>query len=325
VNLEISNAQGEGKNIDFDGQIELKNCSFNTSPIITAANAKFNEIHGSYKPGVGLAATTAELVTADFRLNGKLLTNARTDNIGYRPDRPCWLADDLAADCYNGTLAGRFELQQPDSGLWEYQLQSGFADIDLEQFLLDTEVPENLIGRNHTARNDCTSGNMHGSVCAHGRLGSSDSRIGRCRLEITDMKLGRLSPLVKLLNVLKLTQPTDFAFKQMLVDSYVNHDKLFFQKLDLAGHALAFSGSGFMDLKNNSLNLTLTARGRRLASAEPDVLQSLREGLGRAVVRMDVSGTLYDPQVTTTALPIIKQSLQILGTKPLRPAGQIVD
>ncbi len=323
VNLKISNAQGEGKNIDFDGQIELKNCSFNTSPIITEANAKFDKIRGSYKPGVGLDATTAELVTADFRLNGKLLTNARTDNIGYHPDRPGWLADDWVADCHNGTLAGKFELQQLDSGIWEYQLQSGFADIDLKQFLLDSEVPENLTDRNHTVKNDCTTGTMHGSVCAYGRLDSSDSRIGRCRLAITDMKLGRLSPLAKLLSVLKLTHPTDFAFQQMLVDSYMKHDKLFFHKLDISGQSLAFSGSGFMNLQNNNLNLTLTARGRRLASAEPDVLQSLREGLGLAVVRMDISGTLNDPQVTTTALPVIKQSLQILGTRPLRPDGKM--
>ena len=323
VKLEISNDLAGGRSINFDGRIELKNCSFNTSPVITKAYAKFDKVRGSYSRALGLGATTARLVTADFRLKAKALTNAAAEGITYHPDGRTWLADNLVADCYDGTVTGKFQLKQADTGTWEYQLQSGFADIDLKQFLLDPEESENPAAaeqaqqnQNRTAGNDCTTGRMHGSLSAYGRLGSSDSRIGRCRLAITDMKLGKMSPLAKLLNVLKLTQPADFAFEQMLMDSYINHDKLFFQKFDLSGQALAFSGSGFMDLQNNSLDLTLTARGRRLASAEPDVLQSLTEGLGHAVVRMDINGTLYDPKVTTTALPVIKQSLQILGTKP---------
>lgn len=132
------------------------------------------------------------------------------------------------------------------------------------------------------------------------------------------MRLGKLSPMAKLLYVLKLTEPMDFAFDQMLVDSYIKHDRLFFQKLDLSGQAIAFNGAGWMNLQDQNLDLVLTARGRRLATAQPSVLQSLGEGLGYAVVRMEVAGKLYDPDVTTRTLPVIAESLQILGTEPVR-------
>ncbi|MCK4858941.1 MAG: hypothetical protein KAS87_00085, partial [Candidatus Omnitrophica bacterium] len=90
---------------------------------------------------------------------------------------------------------------------------------------------------------------------------------------------------------------------------------VFFEKFDLSGEAIAFNGSGWMDLQTRDVDLSLTVRGRRLAAAEPSILQSLAEGLGGGVVRMEVSGNAYDPQVEIKTLPVIKDSLKILGTK----------
>jgi hypothetical protein len=120
------------------------------------------------------------------------------------------------------------------------------------------------------------------------------------------------------LDVLKLTEPKDFVFEQMLVDSYIKHNRLFFEQVDLSGRTVAFNGSGWMDLRDQSLDLTLTARGRRGAGAEPSVLQSLTEGLGSAVVRMEVTGNVHDPIVTTKTLPVIEDTLEILGTRPAK-------
>jgi hypothetical protein len=81
-----------------------------------------------------------------------------------------------------------------------------------------------------------------------------------------------------------------------------------------------------MDLPTEEINLTLAARGPRVAagpstpgSSNPmdriwEPLQSLTEGLGGAVVRMEVTGTASNPHVQTKALPVIEDSLRILGT-----------
>ena len=103
----------------------------------------------------------------------------------------------------------------------------------------------------------------------------------------------------------------------MVVDSYIKQDKLFIEKFDLSGDSVAFNGDGLLDLQNKNINLTLTARGRRLASDEPSVLQSLTDTLSLAVMRMNVGGKYYDPEVTTTTLPVIRDTLGILGTEPL--------
>ena len=245
--------------------------------------------------------------TADnLRIKGKSLTRLRADTY-YDPSRQSWMTKNLVADCYGGRLAGKFELKRSTEAALEYLLQVGFDNIDLKQFLSDTNPKE-------SPRNNHTSGKMSGLLSVAGRTGESLPYIGRCRLQITDMQVGRLSPLAKLLSVLKLTEPKDFAFEQMLVDSYIKHNRLFLEQLDLSGKAIAFNGSGRIDLQSRNADLVLFARGRRLATAEPSILQSLTEGLGHAVVRMEVTGNVYDPQVTTTTLPVIKEAVGILGT-----------
>jgi hypothetical protein len=102
----------------------------------------------------------------------------------------------------------------------------------------------------------------------------------------------------------------------MFVDSYIKHNSLLVKKLDLSGRSVAFYGSGQMDLQTQNVDLTLIARGRRLATATPSIWQSLTEALGQGVVRMDVAGNLYDPKITTKTLPVIEGTLQILGAKP---------
>ena len=156
---------------------------------------------------------------------------------------------------------------------------------------------------------------MDGSLSINAHTGDISSRIGTCRLAISDMQVGQLSPLGKLLQVLKLTEPQDYAFDQMFLDSYIRRNDLLVKKLDLSGQAVAFFGSGRMDIKTRDVDLVLYARGRRLATDEPSIWQSLTEGLGQAVVRMEVTGDFYDPKVTTKTLPLIGETLKFLGSK----------
>jgi len=262
---------------------------------------------GRLKPSAGDIVLTAETL----RIKGKSLTNLKAD-VYYDRRLQSWLTKNLIADCYGGRLTGKCELKQPTDVPWEYLLQMGFDNIDLKQFLSDARPGE-------TNCDSHTSGKMSGSLSVSAAVGGTLSRIGRCRLRITDMQVGKLSPMAKLLHVLKLTETKDFAFERMLVDSYIKNDRIFIKQLDLSGEAIAFNGSGQVDMQSQNVDLTLTARGRRLATAEPSVLQSLTEGLGQGVVRMDITGNVYDPQVTTTTLPVIKGTLQILGTKPTTP------
>ena len=308
-NISLSHTDDGQKSIDFDGDVIFNNSSFKTSGVRTKLNATLRT-KGTYKTGEGLSSFQGAFNGGTLKIQGKSFTNLKAD-IFYDPDSHHWSTQGLIADCYGGKLKGKLEFKQPAEQLSEYVLQTGFDNIDLKQFLADTDsgqAPE----QGHT------SGKMNGSLSLNAMLGDNSSRIGTCKLSIIYMQVGKLSPLAKILRVLQLSGPEDYAFDRMFVDSYIKQDGLFVQKLDLAGQSLAFFGSGWMDLKTRSIELALTARGKRLATDDPSILQSLTEGLGQAVVRMDVTGDFYDPRVTTKTLPLIEQTLNIFGHKPAK-------
>jgi len=322
ITVKIAGAEDGEKIIDYNGLFKFKDCNFNTSAILIELNARLNT-RGLYKTGNGFQSCQAIFSADSLRIKGKAFTSLKAD-IYYDPNQKRWFTENLIADCYGGRLTGKFEFAQPTETHLEYLLQASFKQVDLKQFLLDSEAQETHLEtpsgtrppktRNHSYY---STGKMNGSLSI--RAGSHDglSRIGRCKLAISDMQVGRLSPLAALMHVLKLTEPKDFVFDRMLIDSYIKNDKLILQWLDLSGKALAFTGSGQMDLKTNNVDLILTARGDRLAQlwrAEPSVLQSLAEGIGGAVVRMEVTGNVYEPHIETKALPVIKDTFQILST-----------
>ena len=241
------------KHIDFSGELKLKNCNLNIFPAITQLDATLN-ITGLYKTGRGFNIGKTALTADSLRIKGKSLKNLKAD-ITYDRDNQSWTTKDLIADCYNGKMTGKFELHRQAGEDLKYQLQAGFDNIDLEKFLADTSTKE-------TSGKGYTQGQMAGTLSLDGRFGESSERLGRCSLKITDMQVGELSPLAKVLAVLKLNEPKDFAFEQMVMDSYIKQDKLFIEKFDLSGESVAFNGTGWMDLQNQNINLTLTARGQ---------------------------------------------------------------
>ena len=305
-NMRILPADDGQKSVDFTGDITFKKCSFKLSDAETELDAVLT-IKGLYNTGRGLSNCRAAFNGGTLMIQGKSFTNLKAD-IFYDPDLRCWSTENLIADYYGGKSIGKFELKQPDGKASEYLLQVVFDNVDLQKFLSDKRDKE-------IAENQYTSGRMDGSLSVNARIGDSSSRLGVCKLTMTDMQVGQLSPLGKLLQVLKLNESKDFAFDQMFVDSYIRRNDLLVKKLDLSGQAVAFYGSGLMDLETRNVDLALTARGRRLATDDPSVWQSLTEGLGRAVIKMKVTGDFYDPDVKTETLPVIRETLRILGKK----------
>jgi hypothetical protein len=261
---------------------------------------------GSAGGGMQITAGDINFSGENIRFKGKSL--ARVDTVlGYDAKSGQWLSRYFVADFYDGKMIGKFQLNKSVDGGLDYLLEASVAGADLKRFLSDTE-------KESQPDEHYSSGSINGSLSVVGSIVDDNIRLGRCRVKIIDMEVGKMSPLANLLTVLKLTEPSDYAFDQMLVDAYIQDNRMFFRQFDLSGKSLAFDGSGWLDLKTDNINLTLTARGRRLATASPSILQSLTEGLGRAVVRVEVKGQANDPQVTTRPLPVIRETLEILGT-----------
>jgi len=307
--LKITPTDDGERHIDIKTVVSLKKCLLP----ISGAKAELDailKIEGLYKTNHDFQNCRLLLDGQSFRILGKTFENLKT-GIDYNPEAQTWTSHSLTADWYGGKLIGKLEFSKTADTAAHYTLQTSFQNVDLKKFLSDTRMGSD-------PSDDHTTGMMEGSLNIGARLGDSSTRLGTCKLSIVDMQVGRLSPLAKLLQVLRFSEPTKFAFGQMFLDSYIKGDNLIIKKLDLAGKSAAFYGSGLMDLRTRKIDMGLIARGKRLATADPSIIGSLAEGLGRAVVKIEVIGDFYDPQVITTPLPFLKGTLDILG-KPIEP------
>lgn len=300
--LEVSG--NDRKLVRFGGRMDMKTCSLD----ISGAGAEVYgtlDVAASYDTQTGFSTGRIQLAADRLNIRNKDITNLQAE-ILYDPNSHTWSAEHFLGHCYGGKLLGNLRIEPVETGVVQYMATVGLVQVDLQKFLLGGRLAQEP-GRNHT------SGTMNATLGLGARVGDGSSRLGVCRVNVADMQVGRISPLANLLAVLSLTEPTDYAFERMLVESYFRHNKLLISKFDMSGKNLAFTGNGTMNLRDGDVNLTLTARGRRVAAAEPSIFQSLTEGLGGAVVRMEVTGNADSPKVETKTLPVIEDSLKVLG------------
>ncbi|MHC4620061.1 MAG: translocation/assembly module TamB domain-containing protein [Planctomycetota bacterium] len=329
--IKIFGAENE-RFVDFCGTATFENSRLDSVADITRLNAVAS-MEGLYKSGEGFQKGQANMRGANLRVKGVSVKGLNMD-VSYDLSQRSWFSSRFLADCYGGRLSGKFQLKQPVETPSEYLLEACFEEVDVKAFLRDrdkcshggppvnfTVVSEGKPQKN--SNHEQTTGKVAGWLSVLGRpgpaSGNEGASSGRCRLTITDMQVGRLSPMAKLLHVLQLTEPHDFAFERMVVDSYIKQDKLYLEHLDLSGRSVAFTGSGWMNLRTHSIDLILYGRGDRLASTEPSVLQSLSEGVGQAFVQMEVTGNYCDPKIITRTLPVIGDTLGIFGARRATP------
>ncbi len=268
------------------------------SMALSEANSPEKEIH----------VTGGDLNISGENIRFKKKSIAKMDSIiSYDSDLGQWLSKYFTANFYDGKMIGKLQLAKSGKGGLDYLLETSVEGADLKKFLLDND-------REQGPDEHYSTGSISGSLSMIGSLADDNIHLGRCRIKVNNMQVGKMSPLANLLFVLNLTEPSDYAFEQMTLDAYIQDNKMFLRQLDLSGKSVAFYGSGWLDLKTEEIKMSLMARGRRLGPANPSIWQSLTEGLTRAVVRVDIKGKLSEPEITTMPLPVIKETLEILGT-----------
>lgn len=289
----------------FGAAVELQGNDLRVSG--TTLNAAGDvKIEGEYGVRTGFSKGRIECAGGRVVIKDRTITDVAAKAV-YDPNVRRWSANNFLGNCYRGQVLGSLQVGQAETGGTEYLLEAAMRRVDLQAFLQP--------GRSVATGDASYSGGVLNAVLSLGGCsGGTASRRGLCQVDIENMRVGKVSPLSNLLSVLSLSEPTDYTFERMRIDSYIKQDMMLIRKLDMSGRNVAFTGSGTVSLPGGELNLVLTARGPRLAAAEPSVIQALTEGLGGAVVRMEVTGKVSNPYVETRTLPVIEDSLRILGT-----------
>jgi hypothetical protein len=258
----------------------------------------------------GIVSAALEVDANNFPVDEKRIQNLKA-KLEYDAKKQAWVADNFAANFYRGRMTGTIELSAAEGNSPSFELQSGFEGADLREFLADRAKPPEGCGEG-----GCYStGRMNGQINVAGALGDKASYLGTCRIDITNMQVGKVSLIGRLLGLLKLTEPSDYTFNRMSFDGYIKNGRLNFQNLELSGASLTFAGTGWMNLGDKKLELKLAARGPRIAAIKPDVIGSLTSAISPGVLQVLVSGSAYEPKIEVKALPVVGETLELLGTK----------
>jgi len=290
--------------LTFQGGMSLKDCHMTLFGVPADVNA-VADIQLSHQAGQGIQEGRVALEMDPIRIQGKAVRRLET-TLAYHPENATWGTEQFTGDFYGGRLMGDFHLHWMPGTAPVLQARLGFSHANLQAFLKDGRPTGPDIG-------EPSRGILAGSVSLGLLREEGRAFIGHCQLSIDDMEVGARSPLAKVLGSLRGHARDDIHFDRMFINAYIQNEKIHLQRFDISGRSLALQGVGSLNVKSNLIDLNLVTRGIRHPTSDPKVLQSLSEGLGKAVIRMKVTGDPMQPVVTTRTLPVLEDSLRIFG------------
>ena len=306
--LKIASAANLSRNIDFTAKIKTYDVGFGGFEHFNNINGMF-EINASFDKNSRLSECACVFSLDDMSIFKRQFKNIKGHG-GYNAETKSWTAENISGRLGEGKVNANSVVSLDSEKGFEYELEAGFEKLDFNNHF---EPAENSSLSTHTNELGLISGLL--SLC-----GSAENltQSGRLTLYAQDFKAGTASPLHRILKAISLSEPSDFIFDKLYLDSYIKSDSLYIQQIDLGGDGVSFTGDGKLDLTNNQLDLVLSTRGRRFITDKPSVLGSLGDNIGQAVLRMKIKGDLLDPVITTEKMPVVKDTLGLFGSSSVK-------
>ncbi len=306
VDLNIAEARfsrddKDGTRIDLTGDMILFDCGFGGVGAIDGVLG----FKASYRTEVGLLSGNADVFADSLTIKGRTLTDVRAAVV-YNPEDRTLVSRDFSARLYGGRISGYAEIIQPETNDLHYRIETVFDGVEFSNMMI--AGPGIQAGGMLAA----SKGLLSGSFNLQGITGQDDSRMGRLNIGIRDMQLARRSLLGKILAAMQLNNPTDYIFSDMSVDAFVKGNDLVFQEVYMSGESSVLLGKGLIDLKNNTLDLEFSSYGS-VVTSDPSFLETLARCLGSAVIKVEVYGSVDQPRIVTTPLPVLTTPFSIFG------------
>jgi len=287
--------------IDLAGEMVLFDCGFGG---VDAMDGVLG-FKASYRTEEGLLSGNADVVAESLTIKDRTLTDVRAAVV-YEPEDRMFVSRDFSARLYGGRISGNAEIIQPETGDLHYRIETVFDGVEFSNMMI--AGPGVRTGGMLAA----SKGLLGGSFNLQGITGQDNPRMGRLNIGIRDMQLARRSLLGKILAAMQLNNPTDYIFSDMSVDAFVKGNDLVFQEVYMSGESSVLLGKGLIDLKNDTLDLEFSSYGSVMTS-DPSFLETLARGLGSAVVKVEVYGSVDQPRIVTTPLPVLTTPFSIFG------------
>lgn len=211
----------------------------------------------------------------------------------------------FTAALYGGGVDGNLKINlQPDK-LPRYQLELNYDSVDIQML---------LAAGGKTSPQQTAQGSAAGRLALEGDIGDFSTSRGTFETTIVDLKMGQQSLLGKILTAVQLKQPENFVFNEINVSAAVLGPELIFERIRMLGNPLIFHGKGKANLQNRQIEMELASWDQKLGSEET-ILDTLARGIGSALWKVQIRGTLDTPEVDAVYLSVLKQPLDIFKKK----------
>ena len=207
----------------------------------------------------------------------------------------------FTAQLYGGRLVGDFEANFSAAEASPYQASLSLEGANVKD-LLSAEFQE--------AEKNIFKGMASGSLHVQGDLRQLSGGRGKFTARVQELKLGRQSVMGKVLTAMQLKVPSDFAFDEIRAEGALDGVDLTIDSLRLIGKPMAFWGSGTMNLTTNHMALSMVAFNPLMGDAQM-ILNRLARGIGQAIWKIEMTGSVTDPSIQTVYFSVLKQPLDI--------------
>ncbi|MHC5137157.1 MAG: hypothetical protein ACYSN7_01260, partial [Planctomycetota bacterium] len=235
-----------------------------------------------------------------FAYRNRLVTEL-SGNLVLDPNSMQLVSEEFTASLCDGDVTGTLKMDlQPDKSP-RYQLELKYDSVDTEKFLTARAI---------TDPQQFSQGLATGRLALEGNIDNFSDCRGILKTTIVDMKMGEQSLLGKILTAVQLKQPENFIFSEVDLDAAILGPELVFDRIRMLGNPLIFYGTGKVNLQNRQIEVDLASWDRQNGSEET-VLDELARGIGSALWKVQLRGTLDTPEVDAIYLTILKQPLGI--------------
>ncbi|RKY06673.1 MAG: hypothetical protein DRP56_06990 [Planctomycetota bacterium] len=211
----------------------------------------------------------------------------------------------FTAAVYDGVVTGNLKMDlQPDE-VGRYQLELNYDGVDATRL---------LAAGGETPPQQAMQGSAAGRLALEGAIGDFSTSRGTLGTTIVDLKMGRQSLLGKILTAVQLKRPEDFVFNEIDISAAILGPELIFDRVRMLGSPLVFHGHGKVNLRSRQIEMELASWDRKNGSEET-ILKALTRGIGSALWKIQVRGTLDTPEVDAVYLSVLKQPLNIFKKK----------
>jgi hypothetical protein len=290
------------KILAIGGTILFKNCSIGENKPVSNIYALL-DISTQYKIGKGLQNCQLFLDVKNVSVKGRPFEDLKVPIIVDINEQKI-IVERFVGNFLGGKITGAAAFDTDSEGkLTNYKIDMALSGVNTENFV----SPQTRGGPE-------TGGSINGELNIQGNFQQLQVTRGRLTGEATGIKLWDKGIVARIRNAVLEAIKRDLAFDNVKIQAVIKGKTVYITLFDLYGPTASLRGTGTYEPATDSININFV--GYSAAGKEkPNFFDSLTAGLGAAFLKVQVTGELENPQIKVEPLPIIKESLGIIGTK----------